>query len=64
MKAIKVTFFVYGGSEEEARRLEEALYEFVSLRASRGVAVTAEKLTRALHDFGQSPIIDIYLNGK
>lgn len=57
-----ITFYVYADDEQQTRRLQEALYNFVKSRADKGVAVTAERLTAALERFGSSPIIDKYFN--
>jgi hypothetical protein len=61
MQPYKVTFYVYAESEEQARELEQQLYEFVDSKRSRGIAVTARKLTQALIKFRDNYFVNNYL---
>lgn len=49
MKPVKVQFYVYAESEDEARSLEKDLHGFVDGQYRKGVLVTASKLSDALN---------------
>ena len=62
MTPLPVTFYVYADNEAQVQRLQDALYNFVRLKANRGIPITAERLTSALECFGGNPLIDNYFN--
>lgn len=61
MKPEKMEFYVYTESDDEAESLREALHDFVNWHRSRGTAVRASKVTRAIRSFGHSAAVEMYL---
>ena len=61
MRPQAITFHVYAETDEEAKALQDALYDFVISQYSKGVLVTAARLTDALKRYGKNPIITNYL---
>lgn len=61
MKPVKVQFYVYAESEDEARSLEKDLHEFVDGQYRKGVLVTASKLSDALRRFGGGFLVTDFL---
>lgn len=48
MQPYKIEFYAYCESEDEAKELSKALYDFVNAKREQGVAVRGKKLTEAL----------------
>lgn len=48
MQPYKIEFYAYCESENEAKGLSKALYDFVNAKREQGVAVRGKKLTEAL----------------
>lgn len=61
MKPYKVNIYVYADSQIEVDELQNAVRDFVLDQRSKGVAVTASKLTSALRAFGSNQLITNYL---
>lgn len=57
----KVSFYVYADDEDQVRKLQEALNNFVREQYNKGVIVTADKLTNALSHFGNNFLVTNYL---
>ena len=60
MKGYEVKFNVYADSQEEADKTSEAVKSFISDLASRGIAVTADKLTAAMTKWKNSFLVVNY----
>lgn len=60
MIGAKVAFNVYANSQEEAEAASKAIADFVDKMAKQGVAVTAEKLTQAVRNWGNNPLVRNY----
>jgi hypothetical protein len=58
----EISFKVYAESKAEADALQTEMMAFVRDKRERGVAVTANKLLRALQTFKNNPFINNYLN--
>lgn len=61
MQPYKIEFYAYCNTEDEAETLSKALYDFVALKRSQGIAVTAEKMTKALTQFKDNFFVNNYL---
>lgn len=61
MSGYEVKFNVYANSQEEADRASEAIKAFISENARLGIAVTADKITKAVSKFGSNPFVTNYL---
>ena len=57
----KVTFYVYAENEAQVQELQAALNNFVREQYNKGVIVSAPKLTKALHSFGNNFLITNFL---
>lgn len=53
--------YVYAESEEEALNLSSQLKDFVNAKRNQGIAVSADKLSKAIEVFGNSPLLLNYL---
>lgn len=58
----EISFKVYAESRAEADALQTEMMAFVRDKREKGVAVTANKLLRALQTFKNNPFINNYLN--
>lgn len=58
----EISFKVYAESKAEADALQTEMIAFVRDKREKGVAVTANKLLRALQTFKNNPFINNYLN--
>lgn len=58
----EISFKVYAESKAEADALQTEMMAFVRDKREKGVAVTANKLLRALQTFKDNPFINNYLN--
>jgi hypothetical protein len=58
----EISFKVYAESKAEADALQTEMMAFVRDKREKGVAVTANKLLRALQTFKNNPFINNYLN--
>jgi hypothetical protein len=58
----EISFKVYAESKAEADALQTEMMAFVMDKREKGVAVTANKLLRALQTFKNNPFINNYLN--
>jgi hypothetical protein len=58
----EISFKVYAESKAEAEALQTEMMAFVRDKREKGVAVTANKLLRALQTFKNNPFINNYLN--
>nr|DAW31545.1 MAG TPA: hypothetical protein [Caudoviricetes sp.] len=61
MKPYKAQFYVYADSEQEVRELEKALHDFTAAQYSKGVLVSATKITEAVRRFGHNLLITQFL---
>lgn len=61
MKPYKAQFYVYAESEQEVRELEKVLHDFTAAQYSKGVLVSASKLTEAVRRFGHNLLITQFL---
>lgn len=57
----KVTFYVYAETEQEIAELQKAMNDLVRAQYTKGVLVTAPKLTEVLRKFGNSFLVTNYL---
>ena len=60
MKGFEVKFNVYANTQEEADLASGAIKQFISEMAQKGVAVTAEKVSRAINKWKGSPFVINY----
>lgn len=60
MKGFPVTFNVYADTSEEAETASRAIKDFINAKARIGVAVTADKLTKAIEKWRDSIIVTNY----
>lgn len=58
----EISFKVYAESKAEADALQTEMMAFVRDKREKGIAVTADKLLRALQTFKNNPFINNYLN--
>jgi hypothetical protein len=58
----EISFKVYAESKAEADALQTEMMAFVRDKREKGIAVTANKLLRALQTFKNNPFINNYLN--
>lgn len=58
----EISFKVYAESKAEADALQTEMMAFIRDKREKGVAVTANKLLRALQTFKNNPFINNYLN--
>ena len=61
MKGFEIRFNVYAETQEEADRATTSLRTFVDDKARAGIAVTADKITRAIERWKDSHILNNYL---
>lgn len=61
MKAYKIDMWVYAESQAEANALQIELLAFVQQKREQGIAVTAEKLIKALQSFKNNIYLTNYL---
>lgn len=61
MKPFKIDMWVYAESQAEADALQKELLAFVQEKREQGVAVTAEKLMKALRSFKNNIFLTNYL---
>ncbi|MBO4718958.1 MAG: hypothetical protein J5658_03690 [Prevotella sp.] len=61
MKGFEIRFNVYAETQEEADRASHALRSFVDGKARQGVAVTADKIFRAVERWKDSYMVNNYL---
>lgn len=57
MQPYKIDFYIYADSPTEAEDCKNAIRDFVSAQRDRGVAVTADKITKAVRQWGGNPLI-------
>lgn len=62
MKGFEIRFNVFADSQEEADRATLALRSFVDGKAREGVAVTADKIARAVEKWKDNYFVNNYLN--
>lgn len=61
MKPFKIDMWVYAESQAEAEALQAELLSFVKEKREQGVAVTAERLMKALRSFKDNIFLTNYL---
>ena len=62
MRPYKINLFIYAENDAEASKLEKALFDFVSKKRERGIAVKASCLYDALERFKDNIIVNNFLN--
>ena len=60
MSGYEVKFNVYANTQDEADAASAAVKAFISSRAQRGIAVTADKLTAAVNRWQNNPFVINY----
>ena len=60
MQGYPISFNVYAETAEEAEAASQAIKDFISAKARVGVAVTADKLTKAVERWRDSIIVTNY----
>lgn len=60
MSGFEIRFNVYANSQEEAGRATEAIKAFINEKASRGIAVTADKITAAIEKYKDNYFVTSY----
>ena len=60
MQGFPINFNVYANSQEEADMATLAIKQFITDSANRGVAITADKIYRAVKKWGLSPFVINY----
>ena len=60
MKGFEVKFNVYANTQAEADLASDAIKQFISEQAQKGVAVTAEKLTDAVRRWKDNFLVTNY----
>ena len=60
MQGFPINFNVYANSKEEADEATLAIINFITDNANRGVAITANKISRAIKKWGSSPFVINY----
>lgn len=61
MQPLQIKFYAYCDTEDEAKELEKALYDFVDAKRKQGVAVRAGKLTEALAKYKDNFLVTNFL---
>ena len=61
MKGYEIRFRVFAETQEEADRTSAALRSFVDGKARLGIAVTADKIFRAIERWKDSYMVNNYL---
>lgn len=61
MSPMPVTFYVYADDDQQIRRLQEALYEFVKGNYDKGNLITADKLNRVIKTVENNPLAQTFL---
>jgi hypothetical protein len=61
MQPIKIEFYVYADSADEATALSQSLRDFVESKRSQGIAVTADMLTQLLCKYKDNFFVNNYL---
>lgn len=57
MKGYPISFNIYANSDEEAKKAQDAMKEFISLHAEQGTAVTATKISEAVAKWKNSAFL-------
>ena len=60
MQGFPISFNVYANSQEEADKATLAIKQFITDSANMGVAITAEKILRAVSKWGHNPFVVNY----
>lgn len=60
MQGFPINFNVYANSQEEADEATKAIKQFITDSANRGIAITAEKISRAVNKWGSNPFVINY----
>lgn len=60
MQGFPISFNVYANSQAEADEATFAIKQFITDNANRGVAITAEKILRAIKKWGYNPFVVNY----
>ena len=60
MQGYPISFNVYANSAEEAEAASRAIRGFINAKAKMGIAVTADKLARAVERWQDSIIVTNY----
>ena len=61
LQPFRIDFYIYANSPEEAMQLSNLWKDFVSKKRNQGIAVSADKLIKAIRAFGDSPLLLNYL---
>lgn len=61
LNVYEIKFKVYAESQAEADALQTELFEFVSEKREQNIAVTANKIMKALRQFRNSYIVNNFL---
>jgi elongation factor P hydroxylase len=61
MQALKVSFYVYADTQQQAQELERALHEFVQSKREQGIAVKAQHLIQAINNFKDNFFVTQFL---
>lgn len=61
MQPYKIDIYVYADSAEEAQQVSSTWRTFVLNMRDKGIAVHANKLSKALKDFGNNPLVSNFL---
>lgn len=61
MKSTKATVSIYADSEQEVADFEQAFFDFVDYKRSKGIAITAKKMAALLDKIKDNPIVNSYL---
>lgn len=62
LQVYEIKFKLYAESQAEADALQTELFAFVRDKREKGIAVTANKLIRALQQFKNNIFVNNYLN--
>lgn len=60
MQGFPINFNVYANSKEEADEATLAIKDFITESANRGIAITANKISRAIKKWGANPFVINY----
>jgi hypothetical protein len=61
MKAYKANVPIYAETDADVKEFEDAFFDFVDYKRSKGIAITAKKMARLLAQIKDNPIINTYL---
>ncbi len=61
MKPYNATIMIYAESEEEVKAFQQEFYKFVNDKRTKGIAVSAKKMTQALKMFKDNKYLNNFL---